>query len=262
MIIRPPFNVHVRRFDLCLDGPGVAPPPAFSPASLPGLALWLDASDVSTLTLSGAHVHVNEWRDKSGNGYNFSANGSARPAWAANEITFDGVDDRLTLGSNGIGRNVGGMTVYAVMRWNTTTPPTGSLWLHVANGTGLTTGRTVHYSGEKYSVGGRRLDSDSFVGIDGAYLNTSTRLISQVFDYTNSDLSQYLDGALDVGTLAFQTAGNTSDTDSLGAAIGSRADGASSWANCSIRAILIYHEAHDATKRAQVEAYLTNRHEL
>jgi hypothetical protein len=256
------FAANAKGITLAADHPYKDSPPykstAFSPDDLPNLALWLDASDASTLTLNGSNV--NGWRDKSDNGYNFAGSGSARPTWAANKITFDGVDDRLTLGANGIGRNVGGMTVYAVMKWNTTTPPAGSLWLHVANGTGLTTGRTVHYSGEKYSVGGRRLDSDSFVGIDGAYLTTSTRLISQVFDYTNSDLFQYLDGALDVSTTSFQAAGNTSDTDSLGAAIGSRADGASSWANCSVQAILIYHEAHDATKRAQVEAYLTEHY--
>ena len=235
---------------------------AFSPDDLPNLALWLDASDSSTLTLSASSV--DEWRDKSGNGRHFTGSGSSRPTWAADEITFDGVDDRLTLGANGIGRNVGGMTVYAVMKFNTATPPTGSLWLHVANGTGFTTGRTVHYSGGtyQYSVGGRRLDADSFVGISGAIITTSTRLISQVFDYTNSDLFQYIDGALDVSTTSFQTSGNTSDTDSLGVAIGSRADGASSWANCSVQAILIYHEAHDTSTRAQVEAYLTNLYGL
>ena len=38
---------------------------SFSPTSIPNLALWLDASDASTLTLDGSN-NVSEWRDKSG----------------------------------------------------------------------------------------------------------------------------------------------------------------------------------------------------
>ena len=38
----------------------------WTPADLPGLALWLDADDASTLTVSSGAVA--EWRDKSGNG--------------------------------------------------------------------------------------------------------------------------------------------------------------------------------------------------
>ena len=40
--------------------------PVFSPMSIPGCRLWLDADDPYSLTLSGSSV-VN-WRDKSGNG--------------------------------------------------------------------------------------------------------------------------------------------------------------------------------------------------
>ena len=41
---------------------------AWTPASLPNLKLWLDASDAGTITTSGSAV--TQWRDKSGNGYN------------------------------------------------------------------------------------------------------------------------------------------------------------------------------------------------
>jgi len=62
-------------------------------------ALWLDASDASTLsTTSGV---VDQWSDKSGNGRHATGTGSARPAVTANAlngqsvITFDGTDDAL-----------------------------------------------------------------------------------------------------------------------------------------------------------------------
>jgi hypothetical protein len=63
-------------------------------------ALWLDASDSSTITtVSG---NVSEWRDKSGNDRHFEqATSDSRPALTAaglnglDVLTFDGTDDRL-----------------------------------------------------------------------------------------------------------------------------------------------------------------------
>ena len=62
-----------------------------SPTSIGGLALWLDAADASTLTLSGSNI--TSWNDKSGNGNNATATGTptyntaglnSRPATAFN----------------------------------------------------------------------------------------------------------------------------------------------------------------------------------
>lgn len=39
---------------------------AFTPTDIPGLALWLDASDASSITLDGSS-NVSQWSDKSGN---------------------------------------------------------------------------------------------------------------------------------------------------------------------------------------------------
>jgi hypothetical protein len=47
---------------------------SFSVPSLPGLFLWLDSSDSSSLTLSGSSVET--WRDKSGNGRHATSGGS------------------------------------------------------------------------------------------------------------------------------------------------------------------------------------------
>jgi len=65
------------------------PPPSksiwpFSPQSIPGLALWLDAADESTLTMSGSSV--TQWKDKSDNGF------VATP--------FDGAITKTTLNGN------------------------------------------------------------------------------------------------------------------------------------------------------------------
>ena len=39
---------------------------SFTPTDIPGLALWLDASDAATITLDGSN-NVSQWSDKSGN---------------------------------------------------------------------------------------------------------------------------------------------------------------------------------------------------
>jgi hypothetical protein len=49
----------------------------FSPQVIPGLTLWLDAADRSTLTLSGSNI--TQWRDKSPNAFTVSNNGSNPP---------------------------------------------------------------------------------------------------------------------------------------------------------------------------------------
>lgn len=73
----------------------------FTPTSITGCKLWLDASDTSTISLSGSAV--TQWNDKSGNGYNFTQSTSTnRPSSGTrtqnslNVIDFDGTNDSLS----------------------------------------------------------------------------------------------------------------------------------------------------------------------
>jgi hypothetical protein len=71
--------------------------------SLINTALWLDASDASTITESGGAV--SQWNDKSGNGRHASE-ASNQPALTTsglnskNVITFDGVNDQLIINAS------------------------------------------------------------------------------------------------------------------------------------------------------------------
>lgn len=56
----------------------------FVPLDIPGCAVWLDAADTSTLTLSGNNV--SQWRDKSGLGNNATAGGTGSPVLTQNAI--------------------------------------------------------------------------------------------------------------------------------------------------------------------------------
>jgi len=80
--------------------------PAWAPEDLgSSLALWLDADDASTLTLSGSNV--TEWRDKSGGGKHV-AQGSAsqQPTTTTfngrTSLSFDGTNDLLENATVGI----------------------------------------------------------------------------------------------------------------------------------------------------------------
>jgi hypothetical protein len=72
--------------------------PIWTPARIT-TALWLDASDASTITLNGSNV--TQWNDKSGNGRNAAQSTAAnQPTFANSQVTFDGSNDYFTLASN------------------------------------------------------------------------------------------------------------------------------------------------------------------
>jgi hypothetical protein len=62
--------------------------PFFGPRQVPGLALWLDASDATTVVLSNNNVR--EWNDKSGRNNNATSIGSQFPTYSSNSIVFTG----------------------------------------------------------------------------------------------------------------------------------------------------------------------------
>ncbi|HEX7039416.1 MAG TPA: LamG-like jellyroll fold domain-containing protein [Trueperaceae bacterium] len=83
---------------------GTFTPPVqdFTPADLPGLYVWLDASDAGTLTIDSGTVSA--WADRSGNARHASQGTTAiRPTLQAAglnglpTVRFDGVDDRMVL---------------------------------------------------------------------------------------------------------------------------------------------------------------------
>lgn len=76
----------------------------FVPTDIANLALWLDASDASTITQAGGLV--SQWNDKSGNARNATqAIGANQPVTGTrtigglNAIDFDGLTDFMTLAS-------------------------------------------------------------------------------------------------------------------------------------------------------------------
>ncbi len=66
--------------------------PVFSPVTIPGCALWLDATDNATITFTGSNL--TSWRDKSGFGYNFNT----APSGCSLPVLGNSINGRQTIG--------------------------------------------------------------------------------------------------------------------------------------------------------------------
>lgn len=93
-----------------------------APVSVPpvsGYKLWLDGKDSAVFSFSSGSV-VSEWRDKSGNAYNFSQGTVANQPTRGSDglVDFDGSNDQLDAGSKFMNNihNGGSNTVFAILR--------------------------------------------------------------------------------------------------------------------------------------------------
>lgn len=244
---------------------------AWTPAALgSALALWLDAADASTITLNGSTV--SQWNDKSGNARHVSQ------ATAANQPQYEGTGLNgkpslnsltgrfLASGANELLRNVDGATFVAVTRFQT--PLAGGLanapLLFVSNGLAISSARFSLNTNPSpgtagtYSVGGRRLDADAFATVSSSTAITSNPVIWMGnADFANAQANTWLNGVADVLGATFQTAGNTSNTNTLGAGIfNSPAGTVNTYNNTRISEAIILHGVLSTTDRQLLEGYL------
>lgn len=96
-------------------------PPPFTPAALPNLSVWLDASDASSIVHSlGA---VSQWSDKSGNNHHGVQPLAARQPRTGlvsvnnlNALDFDGTNHTMTMPAGVHGITTGANTVFVAGR--------------------------------------------------------------------------------------------------------------------------------------------------
>jgi len=206
---------------------------SFNPRQIPNCALWLDAADLPTLTLSGSNVTT--WLDKSGNGRNTSTFCNA-PTFSNRAVRFStnqGLAVNLSASSaTESGFIVCGFTDYSVP----------STLLGSSNGDG---GRQFRVSGGviqtvKQDIAG--------VVLSGTGLSLNT---TQLTEYVNNGttLTHYWNGATYAsGSTISYTGGRTTS-------IGYR------WGpfepfNGYIQEILVYDRAVSTEERRQIEGYL------
>lgn len=242
----------------------------WSPAEIT-TALWLDAADASAIILIDGLV--SQWDDKSGNGRNASQPSSAfRPAYLP--TGFNGKptletngNDILELGVTSLGRNVGGITA-AIVGVHPVTASFGSNAneFFISSGSS-TTGTRFSFTpnpsastNNRYGVGARRLDADSYGTVSSSTDSLANSgnpwiRVGQVA-YSSGVANHWTNGTQDLTSEPFQTAGVTSDTDSLGSTVFNTR---SLPAGSQLCEIVLTHSTMTTAVRQKLEGYLAHK---
>jgi hypothetical protein len=229
------------------------------PTSIPDLGLWLK-SDAGVTLVDGA---VDVWADQSGNGRDFSAPASGnRPAYSdviagKPVLTFDGTDDYLlgNAASLSIAQNVSGLSVFTAYRQSVAT--TFRLF-NLSIGTSNNSARVLTGgNGTQLVFNARREDVDSVAALAGGTQPTTLQLGAFFARYSAGTGAIFQNGASAVDS-AFTSAGNTSNTASLRATIGTGLNFANYMAG-NVCEIIVYRRAVTPEERATITAYLMSR---
>jgi hypothetical protein len=251
---------------------------AWTPANL-SPAIWLDASDASTLydstsggSLVAADGTIARWEDKSGNSRHFTqATSGRRPLRktavqnARDIVRFDGSDDnmRLLTGLSGMVQNVSGATVAAVIS-HRSTPTTSRVCFYASTGTSGGSGRlslaTAVTASNRQTLFGRRLDAQASASILSGSNNIGTAFVSRigVAKYATSDADLYRAASADGSSTNWTTDGSTSNTAPLTVSIGAlvtETDLVSSPADIDLCELIVTDAAESAGTLASIEAY-------
>jgi hypothetical protein len=239
----------------------------FTPAKIPNLVLWFDASRITGLNDTDP---VAQWDDVSGlSNHATQATASKKPAYRTAQVngrpavSFDGTDDFLSISTLSLFKGIGVCTIYVV---TATGAITASKRIFNASVNGSTVNSRILVGRGRGSVTntvgalGRRLDADTNAEVNSAinaFANDAWTIQTAVFDYDNSDLFVYLNGALVTSTTSFQTEGLISNTDSAATVIGANAGGAAEFYPGKIAELIA---AVDKTARVKTEKYLSAKY--
>ena len=210
----------------------------FSPTNLSGCALWLDAADLSSITLSGSSVV--QWNDKSGN--NRNASGGVSPTFLTNGVIFNGTSQYLATTYSAVPSSE---SVFVVVTWTGTADRN-----YCIIGTSATNGRNYNVlklSGsnvikwDKWGVAGyastpgvlanvRFLSSGIYNGTTGTTgLNGGAQSTAEAFTFSGSGITHIGTGVL------------------------------GDWFTGTISEIIIYNRAVTVVERQLVEGYLASK---
>jgi len=218
-----------------------------APTEISGCVGWWDASDAASITQSGGLV--SQWNDKSGQGNHATASGSARPTLTAGGLngrsvmTFDGTATAMTVAANAA-FNSNDLTYFVVFR-QTSTANKGVYTKLNADGTSLGFGLVVRSDPAVWLL--QKNAGAPQVLTASVNPTTATRIYTVT---STATATGFLDG-LSSATATGQTASHSL---SQAVTIGARAS--SEYLNGYIAEIIHFNTALSTADRARVEAYL------
>lgn len=259
---RREYERQVRLWKILWKDKQLWTPSAFNEATL---GLWLDADDARTISLNAGNV--SRWNDKSGNGRDVSqavaANQplySIRSLNSRNVVAFDGNNDGLLNLSAALLQSVSGASVFAVSR-RTANNATNATIINITGAAqAARIGLGYRESGganQGFFAGGRRLDADSFQGVNNATFVAGYAINGAIFNYQAADLRIFEQGT-ETGQRVFQTSGVTSAGNGQ-LAIGVNVNGVSFPLNGDIAEIVLTQTAVSTEQRQRIEGYLAHK---
>jgi len=248
------------------------PANTFSPRSISGLALWLDASDSSTLfqnsdgttPATASSDPVGYWADRSGNGRHVTQSVSgSRPTISAtkqngrNALAFNGSSQSLSIASYNAENGLPGLTRYVVASMSSAGP---TLLTRVYNGGGDSIVSTV--SGELRFFAGASAYS-AVTSTNYGLLTSGTNIIGSVYDGTAGSVAAgikpYYNGAAIPPASTTGTLPATLPAGTPGFWIGSNIGVNSFWPGRIIEYIS-YSRALGNADRQRLERYLASKY--
>ncbi len=218
----------------------------FQPIDISNCALWLDAADATSITLSGSNV--TQWRDKSGSGNN--ATGSVTPSYSNSGVVFNG--STTTLVTNYTSQPTT-ETILLICSFNASAT-TGGFPL----GTTIHGGRSVNmgYSSGTVTV---MWDKLGYWGnaSSSASIPAGTRFLTTMVLYNATNGSTALNAANQSSIATFPNSFFGGGTTRIGAAYTSDAPYAPFYG--TINEIIIYNSALSQAQYQQVEGYLASK---
>ncbi len=231
--------------------------PIAAPTNVPDLQLWLDASDVSTITESGGLV--SQWNDKSGNGNNATqGTGANQPTTGdtsqngLNTLSFDGGD---FLTASAIASIMDGSDKPASIFAVTTSQGTGSrvIWCFadsVDSNFNFVRYNTGSFAFSKFDGTVSKLEATTGTQVNGTYDLTALVNAGITADFRDDGAITSDDFDFDVGTM-------TCDTFAIGSLVQSGSPTA--FLIGSIAELIVYDRELTLAETNQVETYLANK---
>ena len=234
---------------------------AFSPRQIPGLGLWLDGADSSSITTV---TGVSQWNDKSGNGYNLTQGSTgSQPTRTGNLLNF----------VSNYNMNIPQAAINNASTWSMfflVNPIASVNWFMAKQRDGVNSynifsttqtggpGPNAYFTGLTNYLYVRMFNAGTLAASSAALTMSQLQILSFVYDGTNMLI--YINGNLSSTTAgSFAIQNDTSSTNFLLGQWFGNGTNYNSNGNFQLGELIYFNTAITATNRQQVESYLAQK---